>query len=245
MLYAIISNVKSFKSSIEAIASLVDEGTIMVNETGISVKAMDPSQIAMVDLSMPAKMFEEYKVDKDKEQNFGVNFLELSKIVKRLKPEDKIEMRFDSKLKITFIGKTTRKFDLNFLEASPQPKAPKIEYPSEIKIGSSVIQDVIKDIELVSSKMTIKITKEEVSMLSEGDMSSAAIKISEDNLMSKETKEDSIATFSLEYLKNLFSAADAQTIVSIKLKTDAPLCVNYTIGDANVVYYLAPRIESV
>lgn len=242
MFHALTSNVKSFKSSIEAIAFLIDEGTVVLNDAGISVRAMDPSQIAMVDVFMPAKMFEEYKTDK--EQNVGINFSELSKVVKRVKSEDKIEMKLDSKLTVTFIGKTTRKFDLGLLEPSPQPREPKIEYSSEIKIGSSLIQDVIKDIELVSNKVTIKISKDEVSMISEGDTSSAAIKISDENLMSKEAKEDSTTTFSLDYLKNLFSAADSQTIVSLKLKTDAPLRVDYSIGDANVTYYLAPRIES-
>jgi len=30
----------------------------------------------------------------------------------------------------------------------------------------------------------------------------------------------------------------------LSLKSDAPLRVEYTLGDAKLVYYLAPRIES-
>ena len=58
----VISDAKQFKQSIEAVVNLVDEGLFEVNENGLHLRAMDPSQIAMVDYLMPKAVFKEFEV---------------------------------------------------------------------------------------------------------------------------------------------------------------------------------------
>ena len=100
MFQATIVNTKSWKNSIEAIVALIDEGTLQLDESGMKLRAMDPSQIALVDFFLPAESFEKYKVDKP--VNIGINFLELSKITKRLKSDDTIELSLESRIKMVF-----------------------------------------------------------------------------------------------------------------------------------------------
>ena len=59
MFKAVISDTKAWKNSIEAVAALIDEGTLQIDEKGIKLRAMDLSQIALVDLELPASIFEE------------------------------------------------------------------------------------------------------------------------------------------------------------------------------------------
>ena len=81
MFSATISDTKIWKNSIEAIAALIDEGTLRIDNEGLKLRAMDPSQIALVDFEFPASGFDEYKAEK--EINIGVDFSELSKITKK------------------------------------------------------------------------------------------------------------------------------------------------------------------
>jgi len=165
MFRAVISDTKAWKNSIDAIAALIDEGTLQIDEKGIKLRAMDPSQIALVDLELPSSSFEEYKVEKP--VNIGIDFTELSKITKRSRAEDKIELSF------------------------------------------------------------------------------VDIKFQEENILGMNVKEEVRAVFALDHLNNLLKASDPQSIILIKMRTDAPLRIEYAIGDGRVIYYLAPRIESV
>lgn len=244
MFEATVSDTKSWKNSVEAIAALIDEGTLQVDSSGIKLRAMDPSQIALVDFLLPSKAFEKFKCENP--MSLGIDFTELSKITKRSRPEDKIDMSLkDNRLKIVYRGETKRQFTIAIIDASSTPpKEPKVEFTSEIKIAPNMIKDALKDAELISNHVSFQLDKG-FKIKSEGDTGSVDIDLPEDKLLSISVKEKSRAVFSLEYLENILKAAEIPSVVSIGLKTDAPLRVEYSIGDGRVIYYLAPRIESV
>lgn len=243
MFRAIISDTKTWKNSIEAIAALIDEGTLQIDEKGIKLRAMDPSQIALVDLELPSSSFEEYKVEKP--VDIGIDFAELSKITKRSRAEDKIELSLENKLKMVFKGDTTRSFSLAIIEStSSPPKEPKIEFTADAKIGASILKEALKDAELVSNHVAIKLNNG-FGIKADGDTGSVDIKFQEENILGLNVKEEVRAVFALDQLNNLLKASDPQSIILIKMRTDAPLRIEYAIGDGRVIYYLAPRIESV
>ena len=59
----IIKDAAIFKKSMEAISVLIDEAELIVTMEGLELKATDPSQISMVDFSMPKKSFEKFDVE--------------------------------------------------------------------------------------------------------------------------------------------------------------------------------------
>jgi len=242
MFEATINDTKSWRSSIEAIAALIDEGTFQIDSSGLKLRAMDPSQIALVDFELPAKAFEKFKCEKP--MTLGVDFTELSKITRRSKPEDKIDLYIDSRLKMVFRGETRREFTVALIEStSNPPKEPKIEFTSEVKITPNMIKDALKDAELISNHVSLRLEKG-FSIKSDGDTGSVDIEFPEDRLLSLNVKAPSRSMFSLEYLNNILKAAEIPSVVVISLKSDAPLKVEYSIGDGRVIYYLAPRIET-
>jgi len=240
---ATINDTKSWKNSVDAIAALIDEGTFQISQTGLKLRAMDPSQIALVDFEMPAKAFEKFKCDTP--VNIGVDFAELNKIMKRARPEDKIDISLDSRLRMVFRGDTKRDFNISIIDSSSNPpKEPGIEFTSEVKIAPNLIKEALKDAELVSSHVALRMEKG-FSIKSDGDTGSVDISFPEDKLLSLNVKSEARAVFSLDHLNNILRAADIPSVVSIKLRSDAPLRVEYAIGEGRVVYYLAPRIESI
>jgi proliferating cell nuclear antigen len=242
MFEATISDTKSWRNSIEAISALIDEGTFEVDSTGLKLRAMDPSQIALVDFELPAKAFESFKCEKP--MTLGVDFTELSKITKRCKPEDKIDISVEKRMKMLFRGETRREFTTSIIESTGNPpKEPNIDFNANVKITPQMIKDVLKDAELISNHVALKIDKG-FNIKSDGDTGSVEIDLPEDRLLSLEAKEPARSVFSLEYMNNILKAAEIPSVVQINLKTDAPLKVEYSIGDGRVIYYLAPRIET-
>jgi proliferating cell nuclear antigen len=242
MFEATINDTKSWRNSVEAIAALIDEGTFQIDSSGLKLRAMDPSQIALVDFEIPAKAFEKFICDKP--MTLGVDFGELSKITRRSKPEDKIDLSIDSRLKMVFRGETRREFTTSIIEStSTPPKEPKIEFTSEVKITPNMIKDALKDAELLSNHVSLKLDKG-FTIKSDGDTGSVEIDFPEDRLLSISVKSPSRSMFSLEYLNNILKAAEIPSVVGISMRSDAPLKVEYSIGDGRVIYYLAPRIET-
>ena len=69
----VLEKAQDFKKSCEAIAVLIHEAEFEISETGIALKATDPSQISMVDFEMKKQAFKEFsvKLGKDAEGVFG------------------------------------------------------------------------------------------------------------------------------------------------------------------------------
>jgi proliferating cell nuclear antigen len=245
MFKALISDTKAWRNSIEAIAALIDEGTLHIEKDGLKLRAMDPSQIALVDFMLPTSSFDEYKVDAH--TSVVIDFAELSKITKRAKPEDKVELSLEeNRLKMVFKGEATRRFNMSIIESTAaSPKEPNVDFTAEVKISATVLKEALKDAELVSNHVALHID-DGFNITAQGDTGSAEIKLAKENLMDLKIKdkEKARSLFSLDQLNNLLKAADQGSIISLKIRTDAPLKVEYSIGDGRVIYYLAPRIES-
>ncbi|HDN83783.1 MAG TPA: proliferating cell nuclear antigen (pcna) [Candidatus Altiarchaeales archaeon] len=242
MFDAILADARSWKNSVEAIAALIDEGTLHIDENGFKLRAMDPSQIALVDFELPAKAFEKYELEKS--VDITIDFSELLKITKRIKTEDKIEFKLDKRLNIILRGASTRKFEISIIESSfSLPKEPNIEFTSEVQLGAGLLKDALKDAELVSNRVVFQVKDDTFIISSEGDTGSVSIEIPREQLLSISSEEETRAMFSLDQLNNLIKAADSDTIVTLKLRTDMPLKLEYALGEGRVLYYLAPRIE--
>jgi proliferating cell nuclear antigen len=242
MFEATIHDTKSWRNSIEAIAALIDEGTFQIDQNGLKLRAMDPSQIALVDFELPAKAFEKFSVDNP--TNIGIDFSELNKITKRGRAEDKIDLKLDQRLKMVFRGETRRDFSVSVIDASSTPpKEPTIDFTAEVKVAPNILREALKDAELVSNHVALRLDGG-FSIKSDGDTGSVDIQFPEDKVLSVNIKKEARAVFSLDHLNNILKAAEAPSVVIVKLRNDAPLRIEYDIGDARVVYYLAPRIET-
>lgn len=246
MFKALTNKIKELKHAIGSVSAIVDEADMEITKQGIVIKAIDPSQIAMVIENIPSSMFDKYELDN--EMKIGINFLELSKILRRANMgEDVIEIEINTKVTLKFIGKTLRKFSFGLIETSSAPsREPKIETTAVVKMSGNLIKNYIADIESISTKVNLNVTKDKfiITSSSDGETTSGTIEISDENLIGKEVKEEASATFSTEYLKNLIKEIDVDTVVSLELKKDAPLVIRYNAGEASIKYYLAPRIDS-
>ncbi len=237
---------KGFEKCVSAISALIDEGEFFLTSEGLKLRAMDPSQIAMVDFLYPKEAMEACS---DEEEKFGVNLADFEKIMKRAKADDKLTLKMeDGRLVIIFKGKTRRRFTLPLLDlGGTLAKEPKIPFDAKVVVYGGFLKDSLKDASIVSSHVTFQATPDAFYIEARGDKGEVSIvaEKGQDIIADLDVKENARAMFPLGYLNDLVSSADSSTLVELNLKTDAPLKMSYKIEEGIVSYYVAPRIEAV
>ncbi|MDD5337402.1 MAG: proliferating cell nuclear antigen (pcna) [Candidatus ainarchaeum sp.] len=243
----IVGDAPAFKSAIDAITSLVEEGVFEINKTGLYLKAMDPSQISMVSFVMPKEAFVEFGVEDD--VKIGLDIGQLSSVLARGGRGDKVELGVeDGRFVIKFLGeKKRRTFKIPILDIGEgMQKEPKLEFNNHVMINADALREVLKDAKLVSSHIRLSLSPGAFVAEVKGDSGDVHEEFEKDSGEIVEIKSTGSmkATFPLQYLEDITKASPSSEAITLRIETDRPLKVEYKIGGASVKYYLAPRIES-
>jgi len=235
-----VEDAKFWKNCIDAIVNLIDEGVLEAKADGIALRAMDPSQIAMVSFFVPRKSFVDYKTEGT--EKIGLNFDNLSKFLARAREKEKLTMVLeDNKLGMEFSGEGKRSFKIPLLDLSTGPqKEPKIEYDATVKVNAGQFKEILRDATLVSSHLTLEVSEAGFFIDAKGDSADLNEKAAAELAVKKPAR----ATFPLQFLDDIARACPNDAQITLHLKTNAPVKVEYAIGDAALTYYLAPRIEA-
>jgi len=236
-----------WKAIISAISTLVEEATFEATVEGVSFRGMDPSHVALIDISWPNSAFEKYRCDGD--IKFGVRIDEFSKLIKRAEKSDSIEINIsDDNMLHVSIGKN-KKYKMRLIESSASDTPlPKISYDSKITLSSSKLDKILGDIDVVSDYLSIKTTPKNVEFSGKGDAGEAAINLGKDmeELQEISVSQESSGTYSLEYLDPIVKAVGgtADSIIC-EFSTEKPLRIEFKVTNiGRIHFYLAPRVES-
>lgn len=243
-----VAEAPQLKSAIDSVASIVEEGLFELKKEGIYLKAMDPSQISMISFSMPKESFVEYVLDE--ETKIGLDITQLSNVLSRAKRGEKAELSLeDGRLVIKFLAdKRSKTFKIPLLDIGDAlRKEPKIEFACHVKLQAEAFKDALKDAKLVSSHVRLGIADHSFVVDVKGDTGDAKAeyhKGTPELLDIVSSSDGARATFPLQYLEDIVKASTASSPITVHLKQDQPLKIEYTLEGAHVAYYLAPRIEN-
>ena len=227
------------RSAVGSISSFVPEGNFRFTDKGIAFRAIDPSQVVLVDYFVDKKCFDKYLV----EPNYiGVDVVEFTKILQRSLPNDKLILDVsDAELKIRFESEMKRNFRLPLIDVSDEePKIPTLEYEAKVEILAASLKEVLKDAALFGSSIVLKVNDGKFFVEakgSQGVMDAEATRVSHVS-----SKKEVTAKFSLNFLQNIIRHAENEKQVTIELKTDSAMRVSYSIGPSKIVFYLAHMI---
>lgn len=241
-----LDDVKDFRSAIEALSNLIDEGEFSITKKGIGLHALDPSQIAMVIFSMPDSAFSSYEVEG--EQKVGLKLDNFNKILSRGKGNHMSLYDDENKLAVEFMGERSKKsFKIPIIEIGPSvEREPKVEHDVNITMNAGALKDAVRDVSLVSSHITLEAKKDVLKISASGDDAEAEVeyeKGDDNGIKEMEVKNSARATFPVQYLEDMIKGADDNSEIRISLRTNAPIKINYSLGNAEFTYYLAPRID--
>jgi proliferating cell nuclear antigen len=234
-----LKNLGFFKDALEAISFFIPEGNFRFSDDGIYFKAIDPSQVLLVDYFIDKKLFDKYDI----EPNFvGIDLAELNKIMQRATPKDRLFLDLtDSELKIKFESELKRSFRLPLIDVNEdEAKNPKVEYDTKIEIGSVSLKELMRDAALFGSSVVLNVKNKKFFIEAkgpQGKMDSEATNVSK-----IESSQEVNAKFSLNFFQNIIREADVASKISINLKSDSPMKVSYNIGESRITFYLAHMI---
>ena len=235
------------KAIISAISTLVEEATFVASAEGITFRGMDPSHVALIDISWPNSAFEKYECDSD--IKFGVRIDEFSKLIKRAEKKDGIEISIseDNNLLVT-IGKN-KKYKIRLIESSAtDTPLPKIPYDAKIELSSPAFDKILGDVQVVSDYLTITASEPNAEFSGKGDSGEVVIELekNKEDIQDLSVKAESTGTYSLEYLNPVVKAVGTTAgTVTCEYSSAKPLRIEFKVANiGRIHFYLAPRVES-
>jgi len=236
-----------WKAIISAISTLVEEATFEATVEGITFRGMDPSHVALIDISWPNSAFEKYQCDSD--VKFGVRIDEFSKLIKRADKTESVEINVsDDNMLLVTLG-TNKKYKMRLIESSASDTPlPKIPYDTKIELTSVTFDKILGDVQVVSDYLTIKTTDSKAEFSGSGDSGEVVINLNKEvnGLSEISVKEDSAGTYSLEYLNPIVKAVGSTAdSITCEFSSAKPLRIEFKVANiGRIHFYLAPRVES-
>jgi proliferating cell nuclear antigen len=233
------------KGIIDVISPLVNEVKFNISPKGISLRAVDPAHVAMVDLQIKNKAFEEYKAD---EMELGIDMDKLGGIMRLSSAGDIVSLEYDEEANrlIVKIGNLVRKMGLIDTAGMPDPKMPNLSLPAKIVINASELNQGVRASEAVSDHIALTVNEDNFELFAEGDTDTVNLKLPKDMLVELTASSKCKSLFSIDYFSNMIKSVRGDDKITMQLGNDNPIRVEFDIADSkgHVTYLLAPRIES-
>jgi proliferating cell nuclear antigen len=247
---AVVQDAKIWKNLLTAISTLIEEADFNTAEDGLKLRSMDPSHVAMVDFEWSKEAFEEYVCDKP--TNIRVNITTMLKLLRRSKSEESLEISYDEerkKVDLTLRGKILKKFTMPTLESvEEEVPTPKLSFNAKIKLMSETLKEIVEDSETVSDNINFKAKEDKLFVKASSELSNVGMELSKGDgaLLEIDIKEDSDATFNLNYFGEMVKAGSATSeVATIEFSTNMPIRLEFEMSQqGKLMYYLAPRIEA-
>ncbi|AKG38875.1 MAG: proliferating cell nuclear antigen (pcna) [Infirmifilum sp.] len=238
---------REWRYILESLSTIVDEANFLASPDGLRLRALDPGRVAMVDLFMPAGLFEEYSVDS--ETKIGVVLDDINKVLKRAKSDDKLVFEVgEGRLTIILQGRAERRFRFPLLDIAGQElPSPKLNFTVAAKMLSDTFRDALKDASLVSEAVKLKAEDESLHLSARSDRGEIETKftIESGSLLEIDVKEPSEASYGIDFLDKIVSKAyRVSDIMALRFATNMPIEMSFDIaGGGTLKYLLAPRME--
>ena len=238
-----------WKAVANSISTLVEEASFEATSEGLSFRAMDPSHVALVDLNWPSSAFEKYECDS--QLKFTVRVEDFVKLIKRADTRDSVEISRanEETLVLRIQDGYKREYKLHLIESTSAPTPlPKLAFNSKLMMTEATFEKILSDISVVSDHTSIDTTKDRVVFSGKSDAGSASAEMDKSgaDLLELDVKEDSKATYSIDYLLNITKAAGATSdTVICEYSSKMPVRLEFRLSEmgGTLWFYLAPRVE--
>lgn len=236
-----LKNVLFFQKAINAISNFISEGNFRFSSNGFSFKAIDPSQIVLVNYNVSKSAFDKY----DLEPSFvGVDLAELNKIMQRALPNDRMQLELDdNEMHVKFEGDLSRSFHLPLIDiAEEEINIPAPKFDAKVSINARILKEALKDAGLFGSSVVLRAKGNLFTVEARGSQGNLKTVTKETSNTSVKADSEVVSKYSLNFLQNLVKEADNESNVTLELKSDAPMKASYKIGESTIEFYLAHMI---
>jgi len=236
-----LKKTESWAKAINAISTFISEGNFRFNDLGVSFKAIDPSQIVLVEYSIAKSSFDKYSIEPT---YVGVDLVELNKIMSRILLHDKMTLDLtENEMSIHFQGDLSRSFRLPLIDVSEQEiNVPSTKFDATIQIKARMFKESLKDAALFGSSVVLRAKGNQFMIEARGSSGTLKTVAKETKNIVVKTNSEVVSKYSLNFLTNIVKEAEPESMISLELKGDAPMKVSYSIGDSKLQFHLAHMI---
>ncbi len=233
---------KSFITVFEVLGSLVDEVLMNFGEGGLSIKALDPAQVALIEVEVPREAFLTY--DLRREVSVGVNLTNLLKTLPKPKKGDKLVFTGDEEFyEVLLEGVVEKRYKYRSIEVTAS-RVPEVDLDFKVmaKCIAKAFQDAVKDLKGAGS-LVFEAQDDQYLYLRAPEINAEA-KLSKTagSILEMEVKAPSRNVYDEDYITKVLKLATVSSDIDIKFGSDIPLSLSFTIADGgSVKYLLAPK----
>ena len=190
------------KGIIDVTSPLVNEVKFNISPKGISLRAVDPAHVAMVDLNVNSKAFDDYKAT---EMELGIDMDKFSSIMRLSSAGDIVTLEYDedSNRLIVKIGNLVRRMSLIDTAGMPDSKVPNLDLPAKAIVKASELSKGVRASEAVSDHLALSVDKDSFELYAEGDTDTVNLKLPKDLLIELNSPGKFKSLFSIDYFSNM------------------------------------------
>jgi proliferating cell nuclear antigen len=246
MFKAIVS-ADTLQATLDSVGVLVEECKIHLDADGLEIRAVDPANVGMVDLSLSAEAFESYEADGGL---IGVNLARLIDIAGMADADQLIHLELDEETRKLHISIDGLEYTLALIDPESireEPDLPDLDLPATIVIEGRDIDRAVTAADMVSDHIELGVNDADdlFYVKAEGDTDDVHLELDAESLIDLVAGPAS-SLFSLDYLKDMNKAIPADAEVRMELGEEFPVKLHFDIagGEGQVTYMLAPRIQN-
>lgn len=237
---------EKLKDMVEILETIVDEVKLNIDGEGITIKAVDPAHVAMVDMSLKKEAFESYEAE---ETELGINLNKIDQFLALASAGSVVKLEHvEDENRLTLqVENITRKMPLLDTAGMTDPSVPQLDLPISLKLEGKHLLKGVKASQNISDHVAITAGPDGFEIFSEEDEDNVRLSLLEDDLLELNAKEEVRSLFALDYFSNMIKSVGANTPIHVELGKDYPIKMEFDYADENghVRFLLAPRIESV
>src|SRR6056297_4211411 len=156
MFNAIVS-AATLRDALDSVSVLVEECKIRLNEDDLSITAVDPANVGMVDLTLEAAAFESYEADGGV---IGVNLARLEDIAGMANSGDLVHLELDEETRKLHIEIDGLSYTLALIDPDSirqEPDIPDLDLAAEIVVEGAQIGRGITAADMVSDHIRLRV----------------------------------------------------------------------------------------
>jgi proliferating cell nuclear antigen len=171
-------NAGVWKKLVESMKELVQDVNFQCTPSGISIQAMDPAHVALVNLMLRGGGFDVFNTERN--TVLGINLASMSKILKTLDGNDKLTMRHDDEdshltLVTAVEGKTTE-YQMKLLEIDAESMGvPELEYSAIVQMSGAEFAKTCKDMAIFGDTVTVTVVTNQVKFSGQSEIGAGTV----------------------------------------------------------------------
>jgi len=245
--FAAIVTAGTLQEYIEPVAALVDECKIHLAPDSLSIRAVDPANVAMVEARLDADACESYEADGG---TIGINLDRFEDVIGFGDSGDLVHLKLDEATRTldVAVGSLDYTFALIDPEAIRQePDLPELDLPAEVVVEGAQLDDMATAADMVSDHVTFGVdtSRDEFFADAQGDTDDACVAYDRDDCIDLVTGT-AYSLYSLDYVTDIVGAMPDEAEIRVALGESQPATFNYDLaeGRASVSTMLSPRIQT-